>query len=271
MGVFGLSIGGFVDRIKNIQDANLNNTLREAIEKTINASNRDDAENHLSLAVLLYTQLYENLRLLNPTHSKEKTFNYLDNLLKKNSSRELTLICDQFSRAYQGKHGFSTIFGSEEDRIAYTITQKLIENSGAELTAYFNIIHTIEKLPIYLQNETAAKHLVEELKILSNNYFSSLLKINSSGSTEKTKGSERMEAFNKFRLDSYLEIERYKKHHPEASTQATSFLDKLLWLITKLIPLIRKETRMMMFGGHTKASLSLDNISQEVNKIAPAT
>lgn len=52
--------------------------------------------------------------------------------------------------------------------------------------------------------------------------------------------------------------------------QATSFLDKLLWLITKLLPLINKEIRMMMFGGHKKASLLCENISQAVSDVAPA-
>lgn len=96
--------------------------------------------------------MYEKLRLLNPTHSKEKIFEHLADLLKKDDSQKSTLTLDQFSKAYQGKYGFSTIFVSDEALAPYTSTKELRKNLNYELIAsYLNIIHTIEKLPTFLQ------------------------------------------------------------------------------------------------------------------------
>lgn len=278
LGIFGLSIDEFLDNIKAIQNTGSNNTLKEAIEKTIKASLKRFSESQLSHAVLLYAQLYEKVRLLNPTNSKEEIFarlyNRFHNHFKntRDGSCELTSAYYDFITAYQKKVGFFSIFGDKKDDLApYTITQKLIENSDSELTAYLNITHTIEKIPAYLQNKPSAMQLTDMLKYLSNDYFSILLKINISENTVETKRNQRMEAFQNFKTKSYASIENYKESNPKESTRAKIFLNKLLWLITKLIPLINKETRMMLFGGPQKASsLLFKNIDREVTRIAPA-
>ncbi|BBB14671.1 hypothetical protein RVIR1_01330 [Candidatus Rickettsiella viridis] len=279
LGIFGLSLDEFLNSIKAIQDTNSNITLKEAIEKTITASHKRFSEDQLSLVTLLYTQLYEKVRLLNPTNSKEEIFARLNNRFHnhfKNTSgddsNKLTSAYYDFINAYQGKKaGFFSIFGNEKDDLApYNITKKLIENSNSELTAYLNIIHTIKKIPAYLRDQSAASHLTDMLKHQSNLYFSTLLKINSSESTEETKRDARMKAFQDFRANSSRQIENYKENHPEESTRAKIFLNKLLWFITKLIPFVNKEKIMMFRDPEKASSLLLENIDRETTRIAPA-
>ena len=236
-------------------------------------------ENKLSLATLLYAQLYAKVRLLNPTNSKEEIFARLDNRFHnhfkstRDSSKKVPSAYYDFINAYQKKKaGFFSTFGDEKDDLApYNITKKLIENSGSELAAYVNIIQVIEKIPAYLRDQSAASQLTETLKNLSHDYFSTLLKINISENTVEMKRNARLEAFESFKTKSADSIENYKKDHPKESTRARIFLNKLLWFITKLIPFINKEKRMMMFGGPKKASsLLFENIDRENTRIAPA-
>lgn len=255
--------------------------LEELDKKTFKALCNSLLEKQFSRAVLHYTDLYEELRSLNATYYlEEKIFDHLNNIVKKNISKanlpeenleKLKSTYNRFNLSYQLKKGFSFYFGGEEASVECEIIKRLKTNLTPEfITPYRTLTHTIEKLPLYLQDKASTEQLVSELKNLSVSYFSNLLEINISENTIETKRNEKMEAFKHFQIKSHLSINNYKISHPNESIRAINFLNKLLWLITKLIPFISKERRMLLFRGHTKASLLFKDIDYAIYKIAPA-
>lgn len=281
LGRYGLSIEDFRKGIKDIKKHNPKKIFSEAIEEVITVFNKKILEIYISLAILAYTNLYEKFKLANPKATPEEIYDQI-NVHCQNEINELEVryYCLSFTLAYQYPNLDSidllkTIPFFHDT--AYTIPACLnILNAvkDIQLTSYrkkyINLTNSIEELSsLQVKNKNATNDLAKELKNLTKICFSHLIQTTFYEQTEKF--TREKDITKKFRNDCKQLIETYQTEHPDEFKKQRSILNRILWMIARLIPssILSKEKKMTLFGDKiTNNRRRFTQINTEVDQLA---
>lgn len=285
LGKFGLSLEGFRKDIEDIKHKTSKKIFSQAIKEVIILHNKKLCEIYVPSVILAYTELYEKFKQAN---SKEKTteeiFDLIYESLKDEISEESCYSYLSFDMAYQHPHlntndlvetlpfnqEFVSASNTKDTCLNILNTVKAIQlNPYRE--AFINLIDSIEKLNfLQVKDKNANNDLIAELKNLTKSCFLKLFQTTFYEQTEKFTCEKKI--IEKFRDDCNQFIKEYQEEHFDEFKKQSGILNKILWLIGKLIPsaIIPKEKRMTFFGGKatnntqrfTEINIQLDQLEK---------
>ncbi len=238
-----------------------------AIEDMIDFHNEKLYKINFSLAILIYTELYEKFKHENPNVDKNRIYYLIDEIIENSLFDKLSLLTyNYFKRAYQGYENstcFESIFGDENKNltIIFNITKELKLNFTPYQNSYATLINLIETFYIYAEDKEGANSLIEQLKHCTNCSFSTLIQKFSEKQNEKT-------VIKNYKLIVEKLIKNYIEDHPDECKKQRSILDCFLWFITKIIPesVFPKDKRMILFGKYTQAGKEIKNLTKQVEE-----
>jgi hypothetical protein len=211
---FGLALANFKGEFDKLQHTQPNITLKAAIENITENFETETFKFYVTSSLEMYIALYNELKKLNPSISKNAIIMSLHSEFKKNETEELDT----------SKH-FPEI-----------------------LNDYLEAICTIEEFSLKTKGKAEAQHLASRLKELAHDYFSTRLALEIHGNKNNLpKNFKSLEEANEAIKE---KIEAYK-NTPDATR--LNLLYTLLHIIAKLLPsvMLSSEDRKHFFFKYT--------------------